>query len=97
MGSSPVAVTWNSGLVPASTKELLGIQATIKCGFSLKRVHDMIRTYSQMHRTDKYSQPSSVIWPVGLNGLVFVYEQSVYGLVSSSSHLRIYVEKIIRH
>ena len=25
--------------------------ATIECGFTLKRVRDMIRTYSQMHRT----------------------------------------------
>ena len=32
------------------------------------RVRDMIRTYSQMHRTDKYSQHSSIIWPVWLNG-----------------------------
>ena len=32
--------------------------------FTLKRVRDMIRTYSQMHRTDKYSQHSSIIWPV---------------------------------
>ena len=31
-------------------------------------------TYSQMHRTDKYSQHSSIIWPVWLNGWVFVYE-----------------------
>ena len=49
-------------LVPS--KEFLDIQATIECGFTLKRVHDMIRTYSQMHRTDKYSQHSSIIWPV---------------------------------
>ena len=26
------------------------------------------RTHSQMHRTDKYSQHSSIIWPVWLNG-----------------------------
>ena len=32
-----------------------------ECGFNLKRVRDMIRTYSQMHRTDKYSQHSSII------------------------------------
>ena len=32
-----------------------------ECGFTLKRVRDMIRTYSQMHRTDKYSQHSSII------------------------------------
>ena len=29
---------------------------------------DMIITYSQMHRTDKYSQHSSIIWPVWVNG-----------------------------
>ena len=25
-------------------------------------------TYSQMHRTDKYSQHSTIVWPVWLNG-----------------------------
>ena len=57
-----------SDFAPASSKEFLDIQATIECGFTLKRVRDMIRTYSQMHRTDKYSQHSSIIWPVWLNG-----------------------------
>ena len=28
-------------------KEFLDIQATIECGFTLKRVRDIIRTYSQ--------------------------------------------------
>ena len=28
------------------------MQATVECGFTLKRVRDMTRTYSQMHRTD---------------------------------------------
>ena len=32
----------------ASSKEFLDIQATIECVFTLKRVHDMIRTYSQL-------------------------------------------------
>ena len=32
-----------------------------------------------MHRTDKYSQHSSIIWPVWLNGRVFVYELSGVG------------------
>ena len=41
------------------SKEFLDIQATIGCGFTLERVRDMIRTYSLMHRTDKYSQHSS--------------------------------------
>ena len=42
LGSSPVAVT-----SPASSKEFLDIQATIECGFTLKRVRDMTRTYNQ--------------------------------------------------
>ena len=57
-----------TGFEPASSKEFLDIQATIECGFTLKRVRDMIKTYSQMHRTDKYSQHSSIIWPAWLNG-----------------------------
>ena len=47
--------------MPASSKEFLDIQATIKCGFTLKRVGDMTRIYSQMHRTDRYSEHSSII------------------------------------
>ena len=66
--SNPVAVTSPSDFAPASSKEFLDIQATIECGFTLKRVRDMIKTYSQMHRTDKYSQHSSIIWPAWLNG-----------------------------
>ena len=42
--------------------------ATLECGFTLKHVRDMIRTYSQMHGTDKYSQHSLVIRLVLLNG-----------------------------
>ena len=38
MDSSPVAVTYTSDFVPASSKEFLDIQATIECGFTLKRV-----------------------------------------------------------
>ena len=34
---------------PASSKEFLDIQATIECGFTLKRLRDMIRTYNRMH------------------------------------------------
>ena len=68
VGSNPVAVTSPSDFVPASSKEFLDIQATIECGFTLKRVRDLIKTYSQMHRTDKYSQHSSIIWPAWLNG-----------------------------
>ena len=58
-----------------------------ECGFTLKRVRDMPRTYKQMHRTAKYSQHSWIIWPVWLNGWVFVYELSGCGFESSCSHL----------
>ena len=54
-------------IAPASSKEFLDIQATLECGFTLKGVSYMIRTYSQMHRTDKYSQHNSIILPVWLN------------------------------
>ena len=50
------------------------IQGTMECGFTLKWVRDMIRRYNEMHRTEKYSQHSSVIWPFWLNGWMFVYE-----------------------
>ena len=53
----------------------------------------MIRTYSQMHRTDKYSQHSSIIWPVWPNGWVFVYELSGCGFESNCSHWIINVWK----
>ena len=69
------------------SKEFLDTQATIECGFSLKRVRDMIRTYRQMHRTDKYSQHSSVIWSVLLNSWVFVYELSGRWFEPRCSHL----------
>ena len=47
MGSSPVAVTWTSNFVPALSKEFLDIQTSIECGFTLKRLRDMTRTYNQ--------------------------------------------------
>ena len=47
MGSNPVAVTSPSDFAPASSKEFLDIQATIECGFTLKRVRDMIKTYNE--------------------------------------------------
>ena len=39
--------------------------------------------------TDKYSQHSSIIWPVWLNGWVFVYELSGCGFESRCSHLKL--------
>ena len=56
-------------------------------GFTLKRVRDMTRTYTQMHRTDKYSQLSSIIQSVWPNGWMFVYEVSGCGFEPCCSHL----------
>ena len=53
----------------------------------ISEVRDMIRTYSQIHRTYKYSQHSSIIWPVWFNGWVFVYELSGCGFESCCCHL----------
>ena len=38
--------------MPALSKEFLDIQATRECGFTLKHVADMTRTYSQMQHTN---------------------------------------------
>ena len=46
LGSSSTAVTLTSDSVPLSSKEFLDIQATTECRFILKRIHNMIRTYS---------------------------------------------------
>ena len=60
---------------------------TIECGFTPQLVCDMIITYSQLHHTNKYSQHSSIIWPVWLNGRVFIYKLSGYGFESHYCHL----------
>ena len=52
LGSSPVAVTSPSDFAPVSSKEFLDIQATIECGFTLKHVRDMTRTYSYIKRSN---------------------------------------------
>ena len=43
-----------SDFVPASSKEFFDIQATIEWGFTLKPIHDMIRTYS--HENQVYGK-----------------------------------------
>ena len=73
--------------VPASSKDLLDIQATIECGLNLKRVRDMTRTYSQMLSTDKYSKQRWIIWPVWANAWAFVFELNAWGFESSCSHI----------
>ena len=56
VGSSPIAVTATSDFVPVSSKAFLDIQATIECGFTLKRVRGMIRTYSYKKLYCSYGQ-----------------------------------------
>ena len=68
LGSSLVAVTLTLDMAPVLSTKFFDIQATIECGFTLKRVREMIRTYSQMYHTDNYSQQNSIIGPVCLNG-----------------------------
>ena len=64
---------------PVLNKEFLDIQTTIECKFNLNRVYDMITTCYQMYSTDKYSQHSSIIWPVLLNGQMFAYKHLAVG------------------
>ena len=55
--------------------------ATIHCGFTKKCIPDMIRTYNQLHCTE-CSHHNSILWPVWLNGWVFVYKLSGCGFES---------------
>ena len=47
VGSSPVAVTYTPDIASVLSKEFLDIQATIECGLTLKRMRDIIKTYSE--------------------------------------------------
>ena len=47
---SEMTATSPSDFEPASSKELLDIQATMECGFTLKWVRDMTRTYSHFQK-----------------------------------------------
>ena len=57
----------------------LTFSQTIECRCTLKLVHDIALTYSQMHCTHKNSQHCSINWSVWLNGWVFVYKVSGCG------------------
>ena len=67
VGSSRLAVTKPSDFPTISSKEFPDIEATIECGFTLKHVRYMTGTYSEIHRIYKYSEVSSMIWPVSLS------------------------------
>ena len=85
---SPIAVIENIDFLHVSSKAFLNIQATLECGFTLKRVRDMIWTYNQMQRTNKYSQHGSFIKRIWLNGWVFLYEVSGCGFEFRCNHLK---------
>ena len=74
-------------IAPALSKKSIDIQITIELGFNLKRVRSTITTNNHKHRTDKYSQHSSVISPVSLNGSLFAYELIGCGFESRCNHL----------
>ena len=84
---SSVAVTKILDFALVSSKDFPDIRETVEFGFTLNRVHDMIKTYLQTHPRDKYSQQSSIIQPVLLNGLVLFCELNDFGFNSSCSHL----------
>ena len=48
-------------MASASSKEFLDIQANYKVWIHPETLREMIITYSQMHRTDMYSQHSSIV------------------------------------
>ena len=56
----------------------------------------MTKRYSQMHRTDKYSEQSSIIRPAWPNGWVFIFEPSGSGFKSSCSHLNLRISRLLR-
>ena len=66
----------------------LAFRQTIECGFTLKRVCDMIITYSQMDQTVKFYN-RLIVWSVWLNSWVFLYELSDCESQSLCSHLNV--------
>ena len=72
--------------MPVLSKELFDIWTNIECWFTLRCVHDVTRTYSQLHRTDNYSQFISISWLVWPNGAVFVYKLNGCRFESRCSH-----------
>ena len=53
-------------MAPASSKEFLHIQATVECGFTLKRVRDMIKTYNQMNVKGSLSSNEETVKVLGI-------------------------------
>ena len=86
---------WNFRFPACFAQGVPLIQATIECGFTLKHTRDMIRTYSQMQRTDKYSQQSPIISPVSQNGWEFVNKLNNWGFQTHYSHLNFTLKQVL--
>ena len=71
------------------SKEVFDNQTNIECGFTLKRVQEMTRTYSQMNRTDKFWLFSSIVYQVWPNSWMIVYELGGSRFESRCTHLNI--------
>ena len=65
-------------------------------GFNLKRVRHIIRTYSQIHCTDKYSQYNSIIWPVWLNVLIVRLPAKWWWVRVLLQSLKLYMSHLFR-
>ena len=74
----------------------LTFRKTIECRSTLKLVRDMIITYYQTHRTNKYLQRSSVVWLVSLNGWVFLTGELITRFLTSPCFLKI-PRRFVRH
>ena len=85
--NAPLAATLTWDFAPSQTDVFLDIEVVIERGVTPKRVLEMIRTYIQMYHTHKYSHYSPIIWPVWLNGWVFVYLLTSCVFECSCSHL----------
>ena len=83
--------------MPAFSKEFFDIQATKECGFTLKRVRDMTRAYTQMQRTDKYSEHNSIIWPLCPNGSVFVLRTKWFWVRVQLQSLKFHISRLPWH
>ena len=93
-------LSWFSDLIHLSLIQLLfyfflsvmvylsDCNGTRRFGFTLKRIRHMVRTYSQMQCTDKYSQHNWIIWPVWLNSWWLIYKLSDWGFKFRCSYLK---------
>ena len=78
--------TYDHLICEGTLNHLAKLAKWLSCVLSTQS-NDTVRIYSQMHHIGKYSQHSSIIWPVWLNGWAFPYHLSSCGFESHCSHL----------